>query len=118
MLPPKLCDDSKLAPLRLRYGKKLELLDMPPRRIVSLESPRLGQRPRLSVPLSSMKVLDVWGDMVSALDERLGVVGASWESIESELYVTSAGVFVCVTSPESLEPNFESLKVRILSAMH
>lgn len=91
---------------------------MPPRRIVSLERPRLGQRPRLSVPLSSMKVFEVWGDMVQPLDDRLGVVGGSWESIESELYVTSAGEFVCVTSPESLEPNFGSLKVRILSAMH
>ena len=64
-----------------------------------------------------MHVLEVKGDMVP-LDDRLGVVGASWESIDSELYVTSAGVFVLDTSPESLDPNFESLKVRILSAMH
>ena len=51
------------------------------------------------------------------LDERLGVVGANWESMDSELHVRSVGVSVSV-SPESLEPNFESLNMRILSAMH
>lgn len=82
--------------------------------MVSLESARLGKTP-LSVPLSSMH-LEVKGDIVPLMD-RLGVVGASWESIDSELYVFSAGELESV-NPESLEPNFESLKVRILSAMH
>ena len=45
------------------------------------------------------------------------MVGANWESKDSEVYVSSAGELVSVR-PESLELNFESLKVRILSAIH
>ena len=63
-----------------------------------------------------MQFLEVMGDIVR-LEVRLGVVGANWESIDSELQVRSAGRVESV-SPESLEPNFESLNMRILSAMH
>ena len=87
-----------------------------PRRMVSLENPCPGPAPMLSVPLSSIHVLDVMGDIV-LLEVKLGVVGARLDSMESELYVTSAGELVSV-SPESLELNFDSLKVRIRSAMH
>ena len=45
------------------------------------------------------------------------MVGANWESIDSDVPVSSAGELVSV-NPESLELNLEILKVRILSAMH
>ena len=70
----------------------------------------------LSFPLSSMQFLEVIGDMVR-LEERLAMVAAIWESMDPEVPVSSTGEFVSV-SPDSLELNLESLKVRILSAMH
>ena len=50
----------------------------------------------LSIPLSSIKFLDVMGDMVQ-LNDRLRVMGANWESIDSELHVRSAGRDVSVS---------------------
>ena len=45
----------------------------------------------LSIPLSSIKFLDVMGDMVQ-LNDRLGVMGTNWE-----LHVRSAGRDVSVS---------------------